>query len=68
MLSILLYVYAIIALLTLAFQIIRREGVGPWWAPPLRWLIWAIAWPLYWPLQHGLTGTFHILTGRGPQG
>jgi hypothetical protein len=68
MISILLALYTIIALLTLAFQIVRREGVGPRWAPPLRWAIWAVAWPIYWPLQHGLTETFRIVTGHGHQG
>jgi hypothetical protein len=66
--SILVALYAFIALLTLAFQIVRREGVGPPWAPPLRWLTWAAAWPLYWPVQHGLHETFRILTGRRHQG
>jgi len=66
--SVLVALYAIIALLTLAFQIVRREGVGPAWAPPLRWIIWAILWPVYWPLQHGLRETIRIVTRRGHQG
>jgi len=60
----LLAVYAIFALLTLAFQIRRREGVGPRWAILWRWITWTIAWPIYWPLMHGLHETWRILRER----
>ena len=45
MTALLLALYAIIALLTLAFQIRRREGVGPRYAIWWRWITWMIAWP-----------------------
>lgn len=65
MIRLLLALYAIIALLTLVFQIKRREGVGPLWAIWWRRITWMIGWPVYWPLMHGMTETWRIVTGRG---
>lgn len=60
----LLALYIIFALLTLAFQIRRREGVGPLWAIWWRRITWMIGWPVYWPLMHGLHETGRILRER----
>ena len=64
MTAFLLALYAIFALLTLAFQIRRREGVGPIWAIWWRRVTWTIGWPVYWPLMHGLHETGRIIRER----